>query len=186
MRSNCQMSRLRQGFGGQANVKSQIRGYSLIEMLVVVFIFSILAIITTQSLVTSLRTTNKTENLGLVRENLDFAMNVMERSIRNAKDLDCASSNAFTLNYTDEWGGYVNFTCDNTGDFIASNSARLTSSDIMIVNCPGTPTAIFACTDGSPGVPDSVTITLIARDTKNAGAESSQVTTTTKVHLRSY
>lgn len=157
------------------------RGFSLIEMLVVILIFSILAVLATQSLATSLRGARKSESLGHVRENVEYAMNVMERSLRSAKELDCSVSGD-RLQYFTSSGVTAFFECDS--GHIASNSAaaRITSGDIRVTNCA----TVFTCDPGGSGVPGFVTITVTAQEEDIQGPESAQYTSSTRILLRNY
>ena len=155
-----------------------ICGFSLIEMLVVVAVFSILAVVATQSLSSSLRGSKKSESQVIVRENVDFALSTMERLLRNAKSITSCSPST-KLTYVDEYDKSVYFEC--TGGYVASNSAgvRLTSPDIT-VSCA----SVFSCNIGS--IPHSVDITITAERTGISGAEGSQITESTKILLRNY
>lgn len=177
-------------------VKSLFSGFSLIEMLVVIFVFSILAILSTQTLLYSLRGTNKSEALGVVRENVDFASSTMERLLRNAQSLNCTS--ATQLDYQDENEQTGSFRCITTGGtcssggdgYIASVSAstvRLTSQDVCVVcNEPGKPP--FTCTiPADPKVPPSVFINVVGiHKTSGTTSEGAKVTSSTQVLLRNY
>ena len=79
----------------KANLK---KGFSLIEMLVVVVVFSILAIITTQSLLNSLRTAKKSQNVNVVKENLEVSASAIERLLRNAEDVRCENNSGSPSN----------------------------------------------------------------------------------------
>src|SRR3990170_3264778 len=81
----CQMSK-RGGLPRQ-HLRSFGRGYSIVELLVVVTIFTFLAIIVTQAVVLTLRGSRKGESLISVRENLDYAFAVMERQLRSARSI---------------------------------------------------------------------------------------------------
>ena len=65
--------------------KKNIKGYSLVEILVVIVLFSVLAVIATQTLFLSFRGSRKSGNVVLVRNNVDHATGVMERHLRNAR-----------------------------------------------------------------------------------------------------
>ncbi|MCX7928282.1 MAG: type II secretion system GspH family protein [Patescibacteria group bacterium] len=169
------------------------QGFSLVEMIIVISVFSILAVVVTQSLTLSLRGAQKGRAVGSVRENLEFAISVMERQLRNAKSLNCAESNHNTLVYVDSYGNNARFACVTQGvqTYIASGSAsltRLTNSSVNVVNCNDTSTTerIFSCTQGS-GSPDSVIIKIRASDASGVGqAEGSSETFTTQISLRNY
>lgn len=162
-----------------------ISGFSLIEMLVVLFVFSILAIVVTQTLSLSLRGSQKSESLGNTRENVAYAINVMDRLLRNSRSLTCSTSTGARLNYIDEHGNAAYFACVTSGTdtYIASNSStqRLTVNNMRITNC----NAVFTCTQGLD-VPDEADISIAATDANNPGAEGSGITVSTKILLRNY
>jgi prepilin-type N-terminal cleavage/methylation domain-containing protein len=159
------------------------KGYSLVEMLIVIFIFTILSVIITQSLAVSLRSSRKGENISSVKADIDNAVAIMEKNLRYAK-LKCISSLPNTLVYEDQYGNTINFSCvniDPNDHYIASNSARITSNKFYINNC-----AIFTCNPSSGTTPASVDINISARDKANAGAEGATVNIQTKILTRDY
>lgn len=162
------------------------QGFSLAEMLIVVFVFTTLGLILTRSLAITLRSSRKSEDVSTVKQEVEFVLSTMERLLRNAKGLDCGTSSDWILNYLDEYGTETSFSCVgyNGNTYIASGSSnvRLTSPNITIINnnC-----GIFSnCSDSS--VPHSVDITISAKRLGAGGGESSQVTLKTKVLLRNY
>ncbi len=160
-------------------------GFSLIEVLVVMFVFSILAVVITQSLAATLRNSKKSESSERGRENVQYAISIMERLLRNAQSLDCASSDGSKLVYKNERSADTYFACVTAGTdtFIASNSSsiRLTSNTVQITNC----NSMFVCNTGV-NVPDSVDITISAADTNAPGIEGGQISVSTKILLRNY
>lgn len=160
------------------------RGYSIVELLVVVAVFSIIALIATQAVVLVLRGSRKSESLISVRENVDYAFSVMERSIRNAQALNVnCNSDSTTLDYIDGNGGNRNFSClGGASGYIASDSARLTSDNVN-VDCTQTP--IFACFFPASGS-EYVDISVTASDASAQGAEGAKFTTSTRILLRTY
>lgn len=161
-----------------------ISGYTLIELLVVLMVFTVLAYVIVQSLALSLRGSRKSENLGQVNNNVEYAMKVMERHLRNARSI--VSCNSTQVVYSDEYNTSPNpqFVCSGGANgWIASGSARLTSNQIFIDCSVGN---VFLCPAPVAGVPPSITINLNGRDANSAGAESAEVTSTTKLLLRTY
>jgi len=162
-------------------------GFSLIEILIVILIFSVLAILATQSLALSLRGSRKSESLGEVRESVDFSISIMERFLRSAKSVTCSADNK-VLDYTDENGYPGRFSCLSAGSpptgYIASGSAniRLTSTDVN-VDCTG---AVFSCPTPTPPAPPSVLVSIKATSATSSGAESASQTVTSKILLRKY
>jgi len=167
--------------------KKLYKGFSLIEILVVVAIFAILAAVATQSTVFSLRGARKSDATIKVRENLNFALSIVERQLRNARTVNpCpgAASQLTTLSYVDQYNIPTSFSCNSmtpTGNgYIASGSARLTSSDIALTQCH------FACIPGQVGLPPAVNITLTGYNKLTSGPEASLVTVDTRILLRIY
>lgn len=159
------------------------KGVSLIEMLIVVAIFAVLGILISRVILTTLRGSNKSNSLIRVRENLDYSLAVMERQIRNADGVTtCPNPDPLRIDYRDERGVATFFSCANVGTagYVASGSARLTSSEIGITSCS------FACTPASGRVPPSVTINLVGEDPNSRGVEGARVTVTTSIFLRTY
>jgi prepilin-type N-terminal cleavage/methylation domain-containing protein len=172
--------------GKFVNSRKNCAGFSLIEMLVVIFVFSILGVVSTQILALSLRSSQKSESIGEVRANLEYAVSTMERLLRNAKSVDCDTSTLTKLEYEGEYGGNVYFELVSSGSdtYIASASSavRLTSNRVKITNAE-----IFSCNNDPPGVPPTVTIRLVGQDAAlEAGAEGASVTVETRVQLRTY
>jgi prepilin-type N-terminal cleavage/methylation domain-containing protein len=175
------------------NSKQSLAGFSLVEMLVVIFIFSILGVVTTQSLALSLRGSQKSESVGLVKENLEYTVSTMERLLRNARSInvtDC-NTNSDRLDYVDEYGIAAYFECSNTEAAIASGSATtsttMTSNQVEIL-CSGAGYSPFSCQEpADPNSPSTVTIELRGRDANlGSGVEGADVTVNTKVLLRTY
>src|SRR3990167_11388670 len=102
------------------------KGFTLIEILVVITIFSVLTILVTQTIIFSLRSTKKSESLNQARQNLDYAAQIVERHIRNADRIEtCSGSPVTSISYYDAYGIASSFSC--VSDYVASGSYRLTS-----------------------------------------------------------
>lgn len=156
-------------------------GLSLIEILVVMTIFAILGIIISSSVALTILGTKKSEALTRVRENVNYSLTIVERNLRNAGSItDCSDPN--TLTYIDQYGQETSFSCQNIGgddSYIASGSARLTSSAIKIVSCS------FTC-EYPPDLTQApmVSINVAAKDLLLSGSQSASISAQTKVYLR--
>lgn len=161
-------------------MKKRNSGLSLIEILVVITVFSILAILATRGVLLTLRGSRKSDALGSVRENVGYSFAVMERNLRNAQTLSCTS--ATRVDYTDQNDSAGYFSCENVGSsgYIASGSARLTSDQVNVTSCS------FTCEAATTGVPPAVDIDVTAQDANTQGAEGGQVTVQTRINLRTY
>lgn len=152
-------------------------GYSLIEILVVLAVFSLLATIATQTIFLTLRSSRKVEASIKVRESLDNAVSVMERQLRNAKSVTSGSTTQ--IDYIDNTGNAANFRCvTSSPNYIASGSASLTSSDINLTSCT------FSYVPATTGVPASVSISLTGTQTTSSGVEGATATVVTRIFLR--
>jgi len=158
------------------------RGFSLFEILVVLGIFTIIMVVATQTLTYSLLSVHKSEATFKVRENINQAITTIERHLRNTNNVTCTASPP-GITYTPlDRATPTSFSCQSIGPtgFVASGSARLTSTDVRITSCS------FACTPATDRVPPSVTISLTAQDSQNTGRESANISTTTTIYLRAY
>ena len=176
-------------------MKKLSKGFSLIEMLIVMMIFSILAVLATSSLATSLNGTRKSESLGHVRENIEYAMSIMERSLRAAKDLDCDASSSTRIVY--KTANNIEASFEIVDCFIPPNdrgniasasggiSRNLVIEDDVMVVC-GLLNSRFTCNQGISGKPDSVTIRITAEDIEAQGAGAVSYSSETQILLRNY
>jgi prepilin-type N-terminal cleavage/methylation domain-containing protein len=161
----------------------RIQGFSLLEILVVITVFSILAILTTQAVLLTLRGSKKSESLTKVRGNIDYSLAVIERNIRNAEFIvECPNSDTSIISYLDENGVLTSFSyaSDDDGGYIASASGRLTSSDVDVTRCE------FECEEGEGDTNPAVTVSISAQDAKMSGMEGGDITISTKIFLRTY
>lgn len=157
------------------NIKKIVKGMSLLEILVVVAVFAILAILTTRAVLLTLKGSKKSESTARVRGNVDYSLAVMERNLRNADFItNCTAS---TISYVDEEGDPASFSYTSTEGYIASGSARLTSSEVNVTSC------VFTCS-GDPI--RSVVIVVEAQDANVVGIEMGQISVSTEIHLRIY
>ncbi|OGM32389.1 hypothetical protein A3D00_04285 [Candidatus Woesebacteria bacterium RIFCSPHIGHO2_02_FULL_38_9] len=162
-----------------------MKGFSLIEILVVIGIFALLGVITTQSLFLSLRGARKSDALGRVKQNLDYAVSIMERQLRNASKVSpCPNPVPQTrIDYTDKEGNPAYFSCEGIpAGFVASSSAsvKLTSSEILITKCS------LTCVAASGNVLPHVLVNLTGKDAVTIGSEGAEATIKTQIFLRTY
>ena len=152
-------------------------GFSLVEMLIMITLFVILVTVSTQSIILSVRASRKTEAMSRVQENLSYALSVIERNLYNAKGVTCPNPNPTRLDYEDSLGAPASFSCDLTNYYVASGSARLTSSEVQVSSCS------FTCT---PSFPPSVSVMITGFAIGYSDAEAASVTEATNINLRTY
>lgn len=166
-------------------MKKVNKGFSLLEMLVVIMIFSVLGILVSRSVLLTLRGSKKSENAVSVRENLNYAMNIVERQLRNANEVSpCSGVDPSVINYTDTLGKASSFSCAGIGGedaHIASGSGRLTNSSVLVTTCS------FICTPSdTAGLPSLVEVIFAGENKDAQGTENSRVTVSNKIYLRNY
>ncbi len=145
------------------------KGFTLIELLVVMGVLFVVGLIVGAILFSSLRGANKTNAITVVRQNGNYTISQMVKTIRNAKrfdgvkgfsdidyTLDCSGEDSLTKKYqyikiTSPDEGLTVFACNSPT--ISSNSASLvdTSAVAVVEN-----TCSFTCTQRS--ISDSPTI----------------------------
>jgi type II secretory pathway pseudopilin PulG len=157
-------------------------GFSIVEVLIMIAIFAVLVTLTTQSIILSIRGSRKAEAITRVEQNIDYAFEVMERNLHNAKSISCSGTPP-SVEYEDQDENIVTFSCQGlTGadSYIASASSRLTSEEVYIDVCS------FTCTPEIAGVPPSVSIDIEAHASDYQGAEAAEIATSTQINLRTY
>ena len=161
-------------------MKKNTKAFSLIEILVVISIFAIIGVLSTRSIFQTLRSARKSDSLIRVRENVNYALGIIERQVRNAESVNCASVTPLNLPYVAGDGVPTFFNCTlGAIGRIASGSAILTSNDISITACN------FTCTP-TVNNPPSITISITAEDNTSTGPEKGSVTSQTEILLRNY
>lgn len=159
-------------------------GMSLLEILVVVAIFSVLGVLVTRSVLLTLRGSKKGESQVKVRENLSYSLAVIERQLRNADSIsECPNSDLSVVNYFDERGVLTSFSCVGLGGddaYVASGSSRLTSDQVKVTSCS------FSCSLGTSNNPPVVDVNITATDPTAQGIEGATVNLSTQISLRNY
>ncbi len=98
----------------------QRRGFTLIEMIVSVFLFSMVIVIATGALVSILGANRKAQTVKSVMNNLNFTLDSMTRSIRTGAHYDCTpspcnpSAGTPEFSFTDTDGRDVTYRLNNS------------------------------------------------------------------------
>jgi len=170
-------------------MKKNNLGISLIEIVVVIGVFAVLGILSTRVIALSLQGSKKADAQIKVRENLDYAIGVIERHLRNAESITSCGTNI--VHYIDSNNVPASFWCAGIypdAGYIASGSAiiasgitRLTSEEIIIKSCS------FVCTPKTQITPPKVAIDIQAVDAASQGSkEGATVSISTEINLRTY
>lgn len=165
------------------------KGFSIIEILIVVALFSILAFLVASSTLSTFKGTRKIDASGKVRDNLSFAADVAERHLRNAKSIitTCDGTSRTSISYVDQTGRTGAFTCYGLGGsnpYIASDSGALsqalTSNEVSLTACS------FTCSRTSAVNPSIIDFVIAGRARNADATDASFATITRRVVLRVY
>lgn len=104
----------------QLNNFERRRGFTLVELLVVVAIFAGLGVLLVNSLFSILRSNTKSELIKEIRQNGSFALDVMTKKLTSGRNPVCDSDR---VSFIDSEGEEVIFSCED--DYIASESAGI-------------------------------------------------------------
>lgn len=143
-----------QGFGnvkkifGIWNSWQSQEGFTLVELLVVIVIFSVVGAITGSILVSSLRTSNKANSLNVVKQNGDFVTTQAVKLLHSARVLKspfpCGLSSNPTvqssISVLDNYGTQINLSC--LGNTIVSSGMSLLDTNAVVL-VPGS--CSFSC-----------------------------------------
>ena len=76
------------------------KGFTLVEMLVVIAVVAVVGVIITTIFIRSLRGSNKAQIISSIKQNGQLVLENIDKTIRNADNLVCISSNADNTVYT--------------------------------------------------------------------------------------
>lgn len=154
-------------------------GFTLIEILVVISLFAILSVITAQSLIRIIGSTSNSSSSAKTRENMEHALSIVERSMRNAKQI--TSCNTTSVNYVSENNQAESFVCTTVGGGnIEKNGQPLVSTDVSLSTC-----TLSCITPGGSTSPTGIQIALTGNDAE-APYDFTPVSLQTTILLRSY
>lgn len=107
------------------------RGMSLIELIVVLGVFTLLLTVAAQSFFASLRGSNKSQVTTKVKQNADYVLSVMERSLHFATGASCAGNE---VSFTDSDGKSSSFSCANNTVTLDGGSL-VSTDDVQVSPC---------------------------------------------------
>lgn len=143
------------------------KGFTLIELLVAIMVLAVVGSIVVGIVISTLRGTNKTNNLTDVRQSGDYAISIMSRMIRNSQSIISCANNTISITSPDQ--GVTEFMCKSAGGnvpaTIASNSASLFPISVSVSPCS------ITCVPIAAGSYQTVTISFTAAPTNAVSAD---------------
>ena len=151
------------------------KGFTIIELLVMVSAFVIICLLSFSFLTVTLSSNSKTAVLKEVRQNGNFALSVMERLVVSAKSVNCVDSQTLQVSSLDD--KTTTLSCLNSR--IASDSSYLTDSKVSVSDC----NFVCAITEGIPAAVDiSFTVSIGGAEARTS--EKSSLTFQNKFVVR--
>jgi prepilin-type N-terminal cleavage/methylation domain-containing protein len=148
----------------------ELRGFSLMELIVAIAILAGVGIVLSQIFISTFRSNTKTEILKEVKQNGEFALDVMTRTIQNSIKINSSctgvAADFLTITNPDAAQTQTTFGCaldTNNIPRLASTTggvtSYITSKNVSLggTSCPGT--LSFTCRS-TVGLPSSVLITM--------------------------
>ena len=127
--------------------KSSKAGFTLVEMLVAVGIFVLVAFIVTSVFITLANANRKAQSIRLVMDNLNFAIDSIALKMREATDYNCANDDCSGVSFTTAEGKQITY-------YLEEEQLDNGESIGRIFTCPAA-----ACNNGTPITTDQVDIT---------------------------
>lgn len=154
----------------------QKNGFTLLEIVMVFGLLGVISVLATNMFFSILKASTKARILSDAKQNGNYAINVMERMIRNSKRLvgTYPSDPVSSITIVSQDDNQTTFACMSQGSasFVASNGASLVdSSKFSVSNCS------FTIAEGESGIrPPSVTIEFSIGRLGNRAEESLSAT----------
>lgn len=124
------------------------KGFTLIEVVVAIGVFAVLATVGSVLLFSILRGSKKAAAVAAVRTEGAQVMAALTSHLRFARQVNACTGSLITFTTVDNTS--LTFSCLTTGSppntFLASNSARLTSEAVNLTSCA----AVFSCAPAAP------------------------------------
>ena len=107
------------------------KGFTLVELMVVVGILSIIMLVISQPVASIIKYQRESQTTDNMRDNLQFVINKMEKELKTSSGVSISGS---TLRFTDQNGVRVEYSLDTSNNEILKNNTKLTENTIFKVN----------------------------------------------------
>lgn len=174
----------------------KLEGFTLVELLIVIFVMALIATVGGDVLISTLRSSNKANIINEINQNANFVMSSVESVIRNGK---CAYTSSGNLVIIDQYNSVNTFSFGSVSGVnavlkaVGTNPAS-TLTNINPVNGVDVVTASssFNVDPDTPGCSEKnplITVTLTIKQAPNAAGRidyQAQSTFTKSIELRKY
>jgi len=166
--------------------RTKQKGFTLIEILVAVATLTTIILVGAKMFFTILKGAAKTQALVRVKQNGNYALRVMTRMIRNAREVVSCDSNYLEIRNSDQqkttfrFYGEPDYLIASESAGLTGAAARLTNNEVKLTN------GVFSCSGGGTQ-PDKIVITFsLAQAEGTRPEEQASANFQTTVILRNY
>ncbi len=124
-----------------------MKGFTLIEVVVALGIFTVLAVVSSTLMFSILRGAKKAAAVAAVRTEGEYAMDALTSHLRFARQINSCSASQISFTSVDNTS--ITFSCQldptTKTNYLADSSGRLTSPEVTLVSCN-----VFTCPSPLP------------------------------------
>jgi prepilin-type N-terminal cleavage/methylation domain-containing protein len=149
------------------------KGYTLIELLLVITLIAISVGVTSDVLLSLIRSYNKTSTINEIEQQANFLGSKLEKELRNATNVQAPTSNRLSFEYN---GATVYYNIANNNIYRSTTTWSTTNTDALVATPAilGTPGGVNLVCDGScftlsGSNPQIVGLSMILRDSGAGG-----------------
>lgn len=106
------------------------KGFTLVELMVVVGVLSIIMLTISQPVASVIKYQRESQIPDNMRDNLQFVINKMEKELKTSSNVSVSGS---ILSFTDQNGGSVTYSLNTDNEIVRNSSTKLTEDTIFKV-----------------------------------------------------
>jgi prepilin-type N-terminal cleavage/methylation domain-containing protein len=142
------------------------KGFTLVELMVVVGILSIIMLVISQPVSSVIKYQRESQTTDSLRDNLQFVINKMEKELKTSANVYVDDSGA--LRFKDQNGGFVTYSFDSTNKVMKRNGSEFTDKYVFTVE------RLRFITRDKPNLSKLVTVSIDAKSVDGKDSVSMQ------------
>ena len=147
------------------------KGFSLVELMVVVGILSIIMLVISQPVASIIKYQRESQITDNMRDNLQFVINKIEKELKTSSNVYV--NDAGELKFKDQEGGFVTYSFDSVNKVMKRNGSNFTDKDVFKVDGLN-----FIVTDKKINLSKLVTVSIDAKSLDNKDSVTMQISIT--------
>jgi prepilin-type N-terminal cleavage/methylation domain-containing protein len=134
-------------------MKNKKRGFSLVEILLGLSLFSVLIVTATTIMISSIRESRKSAAIALAKTEGAYALRAIEQQVRYAGSVECPAGGLNLVVHKLGSNNLVAYGLDTINHQLASSSSNLTSKEVAVsLGSPQVCANVFTCTSNSVSI----------------------------------